>query len=73
MFAYLEKLRIESVLKEQRDIFIYLYESLHESEIEEFMEKKHCTLQETEAFFHQFQVEFQKWFIETYIIPKYFP
>lgn len=66
-FKYLERLRIESELKEQKDI----YTELCEDEIKQFHQKRH-TLQETEAYFHRFEMDFRQWFIETYIIPKYF-
>lgn len=66
-FKYLERLRIESELKEQGDIFNFQFED----EIKEFHQKIH-TLQETEAYFRERETQFRQWFIQIYIIPKYF-
>lgn len=66
-FKYLERLRIESELKEQRDIFT----SQLENEINQFRQKSR-TPQETESKFHEWEIRFRQWFIDNYIIPKYF-
>lgn len=66
-FKYIERLHIESELKEQRDLFI----SQLEYETKQFL-KEPQTLQKTEAKFHEWEIQFRQWFIETYIIPKYF-
>jgi len=65
--GFFENMRIESELKEQRDIFI----ELHKNEIEQFRQETH-TLQEIEENHRQFEIEFRQWFIDNYIFPKYF-
>lgn len=65
--GWIEKMYIESVLKEQRAIF----NEQHKSEMEQFRQKTR-TPQETEAKFHELETEFRKWFIDNYVIPKYF-
>jgi hypothetical protein len=66
--GFIENMYIESVLKEQRDIF----NELHKDEIEQFRQQKHSP-QETETKFHEWEISFRKWFIDNFIIPKYFP
>ena len=66
-FKYIERLRIKSELKEQRDIF----NSQNENVIKQFRQKIR-TPQETETKIHEWEMDFRKWFIENYIIPKYF-
>lgn len=65
--GFFENMHIESELKEQRDLF----NSQIEDEVEQFLQKTR-PIQETEAKFHEWEMRFRKWFIENYLIPKYF-
>jgi len=66
-FKYIDRLHIESELKEQR----FFFDELFKDDIEQFHKKPH-TPQETEAQFHKWEMDFRNWFIQSYIIPKYF-
>lgn len=65
--GFIENIRIESILKEQRAIF----NEQRKSEMEQFRQKTRIP-QETETKFHEWEMDFRKWFIDNYIIPKYF-
>ena len=65
--SFVENIYIESILKEQREIF----NEEHKDNIEQFRQKPR-TPQETKAYFRQSEINFRKWFIENFIIPKYF-
>lgn len=67
IFKSIERYHIENELKEQRLIF----NSQIKDEIEQ-SRKKPTSPQETEAEFHKQEIQFRQWFIENYIIPKYF-
>jgi len=67
VMGFIENMYIESVLKEQRAIF----NEQHKNEIEQFRQKPR-TQKEIQSYFHQLEMEFRKWFIENFIIPKYF-
>lgn len=67
LFKYIKRCGIESELEEQR----FLFDELLKEDIEKFHQETH-TLQEIEEHYRQFEMKFREWFIQCYIIPKYF-
>lgn len=66
-FKYIGRLRIEHELKEQR----FFFDELFKNDIEQFRKNPH-TPQETEAQLRKWEMDFRNWFIQNYILPKYF-
>jgi len=66
-FKNIERAHIENELKGQKFIFL----SQHKDKIEQ-QRQKPISPQEQEAITYEWETRFRKWFIENYLIPKYF-